>query len=68
MLLVAAKLFFQVLMPFITIGYRYSTRTTLTLHCNKKPFGNVIQHLVERPEVLSDFLQKSNSIDKHNQL
>jgi hypothetical protein len=31
-------------------------------------FGNVVQRLVERPEILSDFFEKSNSIDKHNQL
>jgi hypothetical protein len=31
-------------------------------------FGNVVQRLVERPEILSDFFQKSNTIDKHNQL
>jgi hypothetical protein len=30
-------------------------------------FENVVQRLVECPEILSDFFQKSNSIDKHNQ-
>jgi hypothetical protein len=70
--------------PLIAIGYRYSTRTTLLFVATKnagstrpgKPyemkfndaFGNVIQRLVERPEILSDFFQKSNTIDKHNQL
>lgn len=70
--------------PLVAIGYRYSTRTTLLFVATKnsgstrpgKPyemkfndaFGNVVQRLVERPEILSDFFQKSNSIDKHNQL
>jgi hypothetical protein len=31
-------------------------------------FGNVVQRSVERPEILSGFFQKSNSMDKHNQL
>ncbi len=70
--------------PLIAISYRYSTRTTLLFVATKnagstrpgKPyemkfndaFGNVVQHLVECPEILSDFFEKSNSIDKHNQL
>jgi hypothetical protein len=70
--------------PLIAISYRYSTRTTLLFVVTKnagstwpgKPyemkfndaFGNVVQRLVECPEILSDFFQKSNTIDKHNQL
>jgi hypothetical protein len=69
--------------PIIAIGFRYSAKKTLFFVMTSRagstkpgepyqmkytdPFGNVCVCLVERPKVLSDFFQHSNTIDCHNQ-
>jgi hypothetical protein len=70
--------------PLLAIGYRYSTRTTLFFVATKdsgrttngNPYemkytddwGNVHVRYVDRPEIISKFFERSNMIDKHNQL
>ena len=67
----------------IALGYRYSTKTTLFFVAtadagSTRPgkeyemkytddHGNVCVRLVERPDIISNFFEDSNSIDKHNQ-
>jgi hypothetical protein len=67
----------------IALGYRYSTKTTLFFVAtanagSTRPgkeyemkytddHGNVCVHLVEHPDIISNFFEDSNSIDKHNQ-
>ena len=67
----------------IAIGYRYSRKTTLFFVMtagagSTKPgrpyimkytdgYGNLCSREVERPAVLSDFFEHSNTIDRHNQ-
>ncbi len=69
--------------PLIAIGYRYSTRTTLSFVATKSAgstrpgtpyemkfnddFGNVVVREVDRPDMISEFFKHSNTIDKHNQ-
>jgi hypothetical protein len=67
----------------IALGYRYSTKTTLFFVATanvgstrpRKEYemkytddhGNVCVCLVEHPDIISNFFEDSNSIDKHNQ-
>ena len=69
--------------PLVAIGYRYSTKTSLFFVTtedagNTTPgnpyimkytddYGNLCTREVERLEVLSDFFEMSNAIDRHNQ-
>jgi len=69
--------------PLIAIGYRYSTRTTLFFVATKNAgstkkgspyemkvtddYGNVHVRDVDRPDIISNFFQSSNTIDRHNQ-
>jgi Transposase IS4 len=70
--------------PLVAIGYRYSTRTTLFFVATKDAgttkkgnsyemkytddWGNVHVRYVDRPEIISKFFERSNMIDKHNQV
>ncbi len=67
--------------PLIALGYRYSTRTTLHFVATKDAgstakgtpyqmnftddWGNVHIRDVERPDIISQFFENSNTIDKH---
>ncbi len=69
--------------PLVAITYRYSTRTTLHFVATKdagstykgSPYhikytddwGNVHILDVDRPDIISNFFETSNMIDKHNQ-
>jgi hypothetical protein len=69
--------------PLVAIGYRYSTWTTLFFIATKNAgstrsgspyhmkytddWGNIHSQDVERPQILSQFFECSNAIDKHNQ-
>ena len=66
----------------VAVGYRYNSKVTLCFVITKnagstkkgKPYemkfadshGNVHVRLVDRPAVISDFFEVSNTVDKHN--
>ena len=68
----------------VAIGYRYNSKVTLCFVMSKNagattngtPYemkftdshGNVHVRLVDRPDVISEFFQHSNGVDKHNQV
>jgi hypothetical protein len=70
--------------PLVAIGYWYSTRTTLFFLATKDAgttskgttyemkytddWGNVNIRYVDRPEIISKFFERSNMIDRHNQV
>jgi hypothetical protein len=70
--------------PLVTLGYRYSTRTTLFFVATKDSgttakgtpyemkytddWGNVNIRYVDHPEIISKFFERSNMIDRHNQV
>ena len=67
----------------VAIGYRYNSKVTLSFVISKNagstrkgsPYemkfsdshGNVHVRLVDRPSVISEFFERSNAVDKHNQ-
>jgi hypothetical protein len=69
-----AKLFLQVLIkasapepPYFLSHLKMQALLAYEMKFNDA-FCNAAQHLIECPEILLDFFQKSNNIDKHNQL